>query len=192
VGVSHCPTSNFNLRSGFAKVGMLLDRGVKVGLGTDVSGGFAPSILRTIQDASVCSKVVAIQAHSPNDVHTPTHRFADKQLPVATLLYLATMGGAQLCNLADRVGSLAPGKAFDALLVSARTEAGNPAVWGADLDQALGIGAGSSGPGQGGRVKTEKEVLEGLLERFLFCGDDRNIKRVYVQGRMIGGKEFRA
>lgn len=30
VGVSHCPTSNFNLRSGFAKVGMLLDRGVKV------------------------------------------------------------------------------------------------------------------------------------------------------------------
>ena len=29
-GVSHCPTSNFNLRSGVAKVGMLLDRGIKV------------------------------------------------------------------------------------------------------------------------------------------------------------------
>jgi guanine deaminase len=29
-GVSHCPTSNFNLRSGCAKVGMLLDKGIKV------------------------------------------------------------------------------------------------------------------------------------------------------------------
>ena len=29
-GVSHCPTSNFNLRSGCARVGLLLDRGIKV------------------------------------------------------------------------------------------------------------------------------------------------------------------
>lgn len=29
-GISHCPTSNFNLRSGCAKVGMLLDKGIKV------------------------------------------------------------------------------------------------------------------------------------------------------------------
>ena len=29
-GISHCPTSNFNLRSGCARVGMLLDRGIKV------------------------------------------------------------------------------------------------------------------------------------------------------------------
>lgn len=29
-GVSHCPTSNFNLRSGCAKIGVLLDRGIKV------------------------------------------------------------------------------------------------------------------------------------------------------------------
>lgn len=31
-GISHCPTSNFNLRSGCAKVGMLLDQGIKVRL----------------------------------------------------------------------------------------------------------------------------------------------------------------
>ena len=29
-GVSHCPTSNFNLRSGCAKVGSWLDKGIKV------------------------------------------------------------------------------------------------------------------------------------------------------------------
>lgn len=29
-GIAHCPTSNFNIRSGMAKVGMYLDRGIKV------------------------------------------------------------------------------------------------------------------------------------------------------------------
>jgi len=29
-GISHCPTSNFNLTSGVAKVGVMLDKGIKV------------------------------------------------------------------------------------------------------------------------------------------------------------------
>ena len=30
-GISHCPTSNFNLTSGVARVGLMLDKGIKVG-----------------------------------------------------------------------------------------------------------------------------------------------------------------
>ncbi|KAL1944705.1 hypothetical protein VTO73DRAFT_3135 [Trametes versicolor] len=178
-GISHCPTSNFNLRSGCARVGMLLDHGIKVSLGTDVSGGFSPSILAAMQHASMCSKVVAMQSPSP----PPNTRFTDRQLPIATLLYLATQGGADVCDMRDRVGSLAPGKAFDALVVSVRSDAGNPATWGVDMDLELGVRDGG---------KSEEVELENFLERFLFCGDDRNIRRVYVQGRFIGGKEHRA
>jgi len=29
-----------------------------------------------------------------------------------------------------------------------------------------------------------------MLERFLFCGDDRNMKKVYVQGNLVGGVDF--
>ncbi|KAI0819528.1 guanine deaminase [Trametes gibbosa] len=178
-GISHCPTSNFNLRSGCARVGMLLDRGIKVSLGTDVSGGFSPSILAAVQHASMCSKVIAMQAGHPAPSGTC---FADQQLPIATLLYLATLGGAEVCDMGARVGSLAPGKAFDALVVSVRSEAGNPATWGVDMDLELGVRDGG---------KSKEVELENFLERFLFCGDDRNIRRVYVQGRFIGGKEFR-
>ncbi|KAH9857128.1 guanine deaminase [Lenzites betulinus] len=178
-GVSHCPTSNFNLRSGCAPVGMLLDRGIKVGLGTDVSGGFSPSILAAVQHASMCSKVIAMQAGHPAPAGT---LFADQQLPIATLLYLATLGGAEVCDMRARVGSLAPGKAFDALVVSVRSDADNPATWGVDMDLELGVRDGG---------KSEEVELENFLERFLFCGDDRNIRRVYVQGSFIGGKEFK-
>lgn len=109
--------------------------------------------------------------------------FASRQLSIATLLYLATQGGADVCDISSRTGSLEPGKAFDALIASVRSDAGNPGVWGIDWDEELGVTAASQ--------KTEEELLEGMLERFLFCGDDRNVRKVYVQGKLIGGKEFR-
>lgn len=161
-------------------------------LGTDVSGGFSPSILVAVQHASMCSKVVAMQSPTPPDNTSmgsevvvqsssppPNTHFANQQLPVATLFYLATQGGADVCDMRDRIGSLVPGKAFDALVVSVRNDTGNPAIWGVDMDPELGARDG----GKSGEVD-----LDNLLERFLFCGDDRNIQRVYVQGRLIGGK----
>jgi guanine deaminase len=130
----------------------------------------------------MCSKAIATHHSAPTGSKlTPPPTFANKQLPVATLLHLATLGGAQVCALEGRVGSFTPGKAFDALLVSVRSDAGNPGLWGADLDDELNVQ----------REKTPKLDLEGMLERFLFCGDDRNIRRVYVQGKRIGGAEQR-
>ncbi len=103
--------------------------------------------------------------------------YEGRQLPLTALLHLATLGGAQVCGLEDRIGSFAPGKAFDALVVSVNDTAGNPGLWGADADKKLRV-----------EFPRDKEI-EVWLERFLFTGDDRNIKRVYVQGRWIGGAE---
>ncbi|KAI0054022.1 Metallo-dependent hydrolase [Auriscalpium vulgare] len=186
-GVSHCPTSNFNLRSGICNVGNLLDHGIKVGLGTDVSGGFSTSIITAIQHASTASKVLAFQAPAASLKLSPpaligapvVPTFSGRQLPLATLLHMATLGGAHVCGLQHRVGSFAQGKAFDALLVDLRDSAGNLGLWGVDGDRELGIGEGARG------------TLGAMLERFFFTGDDRNVRRVYVQGRWIGGAEQR-
>ncbi|KAF8326571.1 Metallo-dependent hydrolase, partial [Cantharellus anzutake] len=164
-GLSHCAGSNFNLRSGVASVGKWLDKGIKVGLGTDVSGGFAPSILNEIRHASIASKVRAMMDNP--DSKKPS--FRDPQgLSVPTLLYLATLGGASLCNLSDRVGSFVVGKEFDALFISLSkpTSKANPAIW---------------------HEAGKKEDFKIMLERFFFCGDDRNIRRVWVQGKLVGG-----
>ena len=66
------------------------------------------------------------------------------------------------------------------MVVGIRSDAGNPNVWGVDSDIELDNTIGS-----------ERAILEDSLERFLFCGDDRNIRRVYVKGKLIGGVEFR-
>lgn len=117
----------------------------------------------------------------------PSSGFANRQLPIQTLFYLATLGGARVCNLVDRTGSFSPGQSFDALVVSVRDETGAIGVWGKDA-------AYENNPneekGQEERRKHEEEKLEENLERFLFGGDDRNILRVYVQGRLVGGRLF--
>ena len=55
VGIVHCPNSNFTLASGICNVREWLNEGHKVGLGTDVAGGYSPSILNAIRMARVAS-----------------------------------------------------------------------------------------------------------------------------------------
>jgi guanine deaminase len=127
--------------------------------------------------------------------------FASHPLKIATLFYLATLGGANVCNLEKQIGSLEVGKAFDAIVVDIRNDGltQNPNLWGVADDEDVGIdssrGKGDDqlgNPNVSAAGATKKEELDAMLERFLFCGDDRNIKRVYVQGRFIGGADFGA
>jgi len=74
-----------------------------------------------------------------------------------------------VCCLEDKVGNFVKGKEFDAIIVDLGKRNGNPSVW-----------------------YDEGDDLETLVERFLFGGDHRNIKEVYVCGRLIGGTSFMA
>ena len=103
VFTAHCPNSNINLASGIAPIRKYLDRGLKVGLGTDVAGGFSISMMRAIQDAVSVSKLY--------------WRIKDqtaKQLNIWEAFYLATMGGGEFFG---KVGSFLPGYEADILVL---------------------------------------------------------------------------
>ncbi|KAG0244386.1 hypothetical protein B0O80DRAFT_448968 [Mortierella sp. GBAus27b] len=101
-GISHCANSNLNLKSGLAEVRKMLDKDIKVGLGTDVAGGYSPSILEALR----ASRSVSVA------------RDVDTTLLVSELFYLATMGGARVMELQDTIGNFEVGKEFDAILVN--------------------------------------------------------------------------
>ena len=103
-GVSHCPNSNFSLKSGVCDVRRLKQAGVKIGLGTDCSGGFSPSMLNSMRMAVMASNTLTFKDPS----------YAPLQFTDA--LYLATLGGAGLLERKD-LGSLDCGKKADLLLV---------------------------------------------------------------------------
>jgi guanine deaminase len=109
---------------------------------------------------------------TPPDDPTPYTALEGKHFPIATLLYLATLGGASVCRIDDKVGNFVVGKEFDALVASVPGAGGdgkvggggNPAVW-----------------------YLEEDTLATLVERFMFGGDDRNVKEVFVCGRRVSG-----
>jgi len=60
--VAHCPLSNFYFGDGLFCVARALAYGVKVGLGTDVAGGYSPSMLQAIRMAVINSHALKASA----------------------------------------------------------------------------------------------------------------------------------
>ncbi|KAI8455590.1 hypothetical protein BY996DRAFT_4580651 [Phakopsora pachyrhizi] len=130
-GLSHCPTSNFNLSSGVCQVKEILDSGIsKVGLGTDVSGGYGIGILTSIRDGFIASKALRFQdqqqqqqQQQQNNISRGEDRDGVEQqafretLTVENLFYMASLGGSRVCGLEGLVGNFEVGKRFDGLLI---------------------------------------------------------------------------
>ncbi|KAF6011134.1 hypothetical protein HII12_002728 [Brettanomyces bruxellensis] len=162
-GVSHCPTSNSSITSGEARVRWLLNSGINVSLGTDCSGGFSPSILEVARHALLVSHHLVMSTHNDKE-----------KLSVKDVLYLATMGGANVLNLSDKLGSFAVGKRFDAQLIELCNRDSNIDIF--DFQRPRW---GSQDP------KVSHTRFDNLICKWLFNGDDRNVDRVYVNGRPV-------
>ena len=103
VFVAHCPASNMNLTSGIAPIRKYLDRGLHIGLGSDIAGGHSDSIFRAITDTIQVSKMY--------------FRMVDesiKPLVFSEAFYLATKGGGAFFG---NVGSFEEDFEFDAVVL---------------------------------------------------------------------------
>jgi len=141
VCVVHCPTSNNNLASGMASVRRFLDNGIRVALGTDVSGGHYMSMLRVIQYAIQTSKL-----------HYAQSKGKIPFLSLSEAFYLATKGGGEFFG---KVGCFDIGNEFDALVID---------------DSYLNFDSYS---------------LPERIERFIYIGDDRDIRHRFCAGNEL-------
>ncbi len=104
VGISHNPESNMKLASGTAPVPAYLAAGVAVGLGTD--GAASNNDLDMFESMRTASFLHKLQSGDPRVVGA------------RTALEMATVGGARVLGMGDRLGSLEPGKHADLIVVS--------------------------------------------------------------------------
>ena len=146
-GVAHCPNSNTCLTDGVCRVRTLLEEGIKVGLGTDVSAGYGVSVLSAMRAAADVSRHLVMRTGE-----------GKWRLGFDELVYMATLGGAEVLGIEDTVGSFEVGKVFDALVVDVE------GVASVDLEE-------------------DNEI--DLLRKWVFLGDDRSIRRVYVGGVLV-------
>jgi 5-methylthioadenosine/S-adenosylhomocysteine deaminase len=112
VALSHNPESNMKLASGAAPVVKCLKAGLAVGLGTDgAASNNDLDMFEAMRQAAFLHKLVD---------KDPTVTSAE------TVLEMATIGGATALGMADRIGSLEPGKLADLIIVSMRAPRQTP------------------------------------------------------------------
>jgi guanine deaminase len=98
--IAFCPTSNLFLGSGLFKLLPALDKGIRVGMGTDVGAGTSFSMLQTMNEAY---KVVQLQGQKLSSLQS---------------FYLATLGGAQALGLEGKIGSFKTGNEADFVVMN--------------------------------------------------------------------------
>uniref|UniRef100_UPI004057AF80 amidohydrolase family protein n=1 Tax=Candidatus Electronema sp. TaxID=2698783 RepID=UPI004057AF80 len=106
VKIAHCPESNMKLASGIAPVQKMLKSGVTVGIGTD--GSASNNDVDMFGEMSTAAKL-----HKVRDLD-PTAMSAE------SVLRAATLGGAAVLGVADKIGSIAVGKKADMIMLDMR------------------------------------------------------------------------
>ena len=163
--VAHCPVSNSYFANSTCPVRRLRAQGVRMGLATDISGGFSPSMYENMRHAVMVSRMLedGVDARV-----APEARGAGEPSRITSVeaLWLATAGGAEALQLP--VGVFEAGRAFDMQVVDTR-------VAGADL---TGFGVFNA--------------PRDILDRILFISTAENVRQTWVQGALVWDKGLRA
>ena len=144
-----CPTSNLFIGSGLFNLAAAHAQGapgghpLRVALATDVGGGTSYSMLRTLAEGY---KVLQLQGQN---------------LPALFGFYWLTLGNARALGLDDCIGTLAPGREADIVVLDARA---TPAM----AHRALTL-----------------ETLEEELFLLMTLGDDRAVTAIYIAGERV-------
>ncbi|MFM9090293.1 MAG: amidohydrolase [Verrucomicrobiota bacterium] len=108
-GVAHALVANLKSAKGVAPALRMFEQGVRIGLATD--GPMSGNTLDVIGQLGYVAKVHKLDRKDRN------------VMPAATVVEMATLGGARALHLEDRIGSLEPGKLADVVIVDTESTA---------------------------------------------------------------------
>ena len=158
--IAHCPLSNFYFANSVFPAREQQAVRLGMGLGTDISGGYSPSMLDACRHAVTAS----LALHEGTD---PELLSADRgrkgqgrtaQIDHVFALWLATTAGGQVLDLP--VGRIEAGYAMDALAMDCSATHSNVAVW-------------------------PEDSAADVLQKLLYNATRANVAKVWVQGQQV-------
>ena len=158
-GIAHCPLSNAYFAGAILPVRRILEHGLNVGLGTDISGGSDPSILAQCEHALNASKILEFGVDSKKS--QSTRGVSKSSVDVVAAFWMATRGAANLLGL--NIGKLDIGMPFDAISVR-------------DL-----------GTAHGTVLESNENLILKVLERILRRSRRSQVLDVWVAGTRVSG-----
>ena len=158
--VAHCPLSNAYFANAVAPVRRYRRQGVTVGLGTDISGGYDPSVHAMVRLAAIVSRNLESGVDASREA-AERGGVADALVTLDRAFYLATVGGAEALGV--RAGRLEAGYAWDVQLVDVHAPGNDLPIFENDEDPAI------------------------TFQKIMNLSTPANIRAVWVQGRLAHG-----
>lgn len=113
--IAHCPISNVYFGNAVLPVKRLLGLHNRLGMGSDISGGYSPSIYHNLRQAVQSSQ--ELQDGVDNQLVPADRGVAGSRITMTNAFYLATVGGAAALHL--KTGKIVPGYQADFQVVNA-------------------------------------------------------------------------
>ncbi|MBB6634975.1 guanine deaminase [Cohnella thailandensis] len=155
--VSHCPISNAYFANSVIPIARWLDKGVEIGLGSDISGGFSPSLYDNARQAVISSRMLEDGVNG--ELPAAERGVPNSRLTINEAFYLATAGGGESLSLP--IGRLAEGYAWDAQIIDTSLAAARLPLYDAN------------------------EPLEDIFQKIMYLVRPEHIREVWVQGELV-------
>ena len=155
--IAHCPISNVFFSNGVLPTARFTQKGIDIGLGTDISGGFSPSLYDNIRQAVIAARML----EEGVDSALPA---AERGLPKSRIsaneaFFYATAGGGQSLSLP--IGRLEENYIWDVQVIDVNAPNAKLPIFDAEIS------------------------MEDLLHKILFLSRPENIREVWVQGECV-------
>ncbi|MEI4768086.1 guanine deaminase [Psychrobacillus sp. FJAT-51614] len=155
--VSHCPVSNAYFANSVIPIAHLHSKGVEIGLGSDISGGFSPSLFDNARQAVISSRMLedGVNTSLPAD----GRGVPNSRITINEAFYFATAGGGESLSLP--IGRLAENYAWDIQIIDINLPSARIPVFNSDED------------------------LNDVFQKIMYLVRPENIREVWVQGEKV-------
>ena len=155
--ISHCPISNAYFANSVIPVAHFHEKGVDIGLGSDVSGGFSPSLFDNARQAVMSSRMLEDGVNPA--LPAATRGVPNSRITINEAFYLATAGGGESLSLP--IGRLQENYTWDVQIIDTKLASAKLPIFDAHED------------------------LNDVFQKIMYLVRPENICEVWVQGRKV-------
>ncbi|QCR33931.1 guanine deaminase [Lysinibacillus sp. SGAir0095] len=152
---AHCPISNVFFSNGVFPAKHIHEQGVDIGLGTDVSGGFSPSLFDNLRQAVIASRM--LEEGVDTTVSGDKRGVSSSRLTTSEAFYFATAGGGESLSLP--IGKIEENYAWDIQIINTTLPTAKLPIF--------------------------NDPLEDVFQKILYLARPENIQEVWVQGEQV-------
>lgn len=155
--VCHCPISNAYFANSVIPIAHLHAKGVEIGLGSDISGGFSPSLFDNARQAVISSRMLEDGVNTT--LPASERGVPNSRITINEAFYLATAGGGE--GLSLPIGRLAENYAWDAQIIDTKLATAKLPIF------------------------NDEEDLHDVFQKIMYLVRPENIREVWVQGEKV-------